>query len=344
MRLDAPNMLTNVGSENMRVWYDACTGKHMRYGHAIAERLRSLGHEVVLTTRKHPDTVALARLLGEKPIVVGEYAAESLSSRLVMSAKRVIEFSELFRNGLPDVAISHQSVELCRTAFGLGIPIVLTADTPHAEAVNRLTIPLASTLVVSEAIPKPLFRKYGATNIIRFGGVDEVSWIKNVKPQDSYDNERPLIIVRQMETRASYALGKDDQTIKLAAKLSSMGEVLFLSRYDRAKDERFRVEKGFVDSVRVAMEASLVVGVGGTISREAALLGVPSIVVSEMGRTYVNKYVAARGFPLYMAKVSEVLSCARKLLRKRFEVRKKLAQMEDPVDIIERIVLSKEAP
>jgi len=29
----------------MKSWIDACTGKHVRYAHAIAERLRKTGHE-----------------------------------------------------------------------------------------------------------------------------------------------------------------------------------------------------------------------------------------------------------------------------------------------------------
>ena len=57
----------------MKIWYDACTGKHIRYGAAIAKRLRKHGHEVIFTTREHPDTLALARIIGENPIVVGRY-------------------------------------------------------------------------------------------------------------------------------------------------------------------------------------------------------------------------------------------------------------------------------
>ena len=138
----------------MKIWYDACTGKHMRYGAAIGRRLRKDGHEFIFTTREHPDTLPLAKLLGEKPIVVGKYDPSTLCSRLEESAERVIQFSKMFQNDPPDVAIAHQSVELCRTAFGLGIPIILTADTPHAKTVNRLTIPFAHTVVVSEALPK----------------------------------------------------------------------------------------------------------------------------------------------------------------------------------------------
>ena len=72
----------------MKIWYDAGTGKHIRYGTAIAKRLRKLGHEVVLTTRRHPDTLSLAKFLGEQPIVVGKYAPASKTVKLKESLKR----------------------------------------------------------------------------------------------------------------------------------------------------------------------------------------------------------------------------------------------------------------
>ena len=86
----------------MKIWYDACTGKHIRYGTAIARRLRQRGHEVLLTTRDHPDTLPLARILGEKPVVVGKYSPHSLFSRLEESANRVIKFSRMFEGNMPD--------------------------------------------------------------------------------------------------------------------------------------------------------------------------------------------------------------------------------------------------
>jgi len=327
----------------MKVWYDACTGKHMRYGVAIAKRLRKVGHEVILTTREHPDTLALANLLGEKPLVVGKYAPSSLFSRLEESAKRMLHFSELFKNGLPDVAISHQSVELCRTAFGLGIPIVLTADTPHAVAVNRLTIPLSNLLVASEAIPKKFFTSLGAQRVVRFKGVDEVAWVKDfVKSSEESILEKPLIIVRQKENRASYAVGKEDETVKLAMKLSSLGNVLFISRYNRIENDKVTVKEEFVDTLSAVANADLVVSAGGTISREAALQGIPSIVVSEMGYTYVNKYLSRKGFPLFIVKVSEVLNYAKKYLGKKFDVKARLAMLENPVEVIEKTVTEKQ--
>ena len=323
----------------MRIWYDACTGKHVRYGAAIAKRLRKHGHEVIFTTREHPDTLALARIIGENPIVVGKYRPTSLFSRLEESANRVLKFSRLFRDNPPDIAISHQSVELCRTAFGLGIPIILTADTPHAKAVNKLTIPFATTLVVSEALSKRFLKNYCSANIIRFRGVDEVAWIKDLKPSKTSDFKKPLIVIRALETKAAYALGTADRTLEIARKLEVLGNVLFLKRYNAAGKEAFAGKAELVDSARLVANADLVVSAGGTIAREAALQGVPSIVISELGRTNVNKYLARKGFPIFMSDARKVLDLAKRQLEKKVDVTAKLAQFDNPVDLIEKAVI-----
>jgi len=322
----------------VKVWYDACTGKHVRYGVAVAKRLRKLGHEVFLTMREHPDTLALAELLGEEFAVVGKYAPRSSVSRLRESLKRQLLLCEMLEKNRPDVAVSHGSVELCRTAFGIGTPIITTCDSPHAEAVNRLTLPLTDFLVVSRAIPKNCLRGYGAKKIVQFNGVDEVAWIKGFKPLVSYDFGRPLIVVRQFEVKAAYAQGKKDLTEELAKKLTKLGKVVFLPRYDRKPREGLIVPKSFIDSASLAAQADLVVGAGGTLAREAALQGTPSIAIPTIGKSYVNDYVSERGFPLFTVKAEEVFNYAKKLVSKRFNVKPLLEKLENPVDLIENLV------
>ena len=322
----------------MKIWYDACTGKHMRYGAAIARRLRRAGLEVILTTRKHPDTLGVAQAVGEEPLVIGKYAPSSLSARVEESARRTLKFLELFEGNVPDVAISHQSPELCRTAFGLNIPIILTADTPRAVAVNKLTIPLATKVVASEAIPTRFFKDYGAKEIVKFKGVDEVAWMKGFKPSQTFDFKKPLIVVRQIETNASYAMGKADVTLDVSRKLSKLATVLFLTRYVKNKIPGLKIMEEFADSPSITSYADLVIGAGGTISREAALQGVPSIVVSEIGHTYVNEYLAKKGFPIFFTDASHVLSCAKRYLGKSFDVESRLARLENPLDTIEHLV------
>ena len=322
----------------MRVWYDACTGKHTRYGAAIGKRLRNEGHEFIFTTREHPDTVPLAKILGEKPIVVGKYNPSTLTSRLEESAERVIEFAKMFEgDNKPDVAVAHQSVELCRTAFGLGIPIVLTADTPYALATNRLTIPFAHTVVVSEALPKSFTRQYCARKVVPFKGVDEVAWIKGFKPSKIPDLKKPLIVVRQIETKAAYAQGKMDNAKSLADQLAELGNIHLIERYN-AEGERFSEKPRFEDSASLVASADLVVSYGGTIAREAALQGVPSIAISDMAKTCVNRYLVQKDFPMFITTEQKVMGLAKKYLGKKFDVQDKLAELENPVDVIQKVV------
>jgi predicted glycosyltransferase len=321
----------------MKIWYDACTGKHMRYGAAIGRRLRKAGHEFVLTTREHPDTLPLAKVLGEKPIVVGKYDPSTLCSRLIEGSERVIEFSKMFQDYPPDVAIAHQSVELCRTAFGFGIPIILTADTPYATAVNRLTMPFAHTVIISEALPKSFARQHCAKNIITYKGVDEVAWIRDFQPTKISNIKRPVVVIRQIETKAAYAGNRQDAAHVLAQKLAKLCDVNILERYN-SNGADFSVKEAFVDSANLVANADLVIGNGGTIGREAALQGVPSIGITDMAKTNVNRYLAQKGFPYFATTERGVLTYAKKYLGKRFDVKEKLAALENPVDVIEKVV------
>jgi predicted glycosyltransferase len=325
----------------MKIWYDACTGKHIRYGVAVAQRLRKLGHEVILTTRKHPDTLALAEFLDEEPIVVGKYAPASKSARLKESAKRQLLFCRMFEKDPPDIAVMHVSIECARVAFGLGIPLISTFDTPHAEAQCRLTVPLTDTVIVSKAIPPQDVYRYGAKKIVQFEGVDEVAWIRGFKPKMKNDFGKPFIVVRQTEVKAAYAEGMTDITEQIARKLSSLAKVVFLTRYDRKAKKGLVVPQSFVDSASLAAQADLVVSVGGTIAREAALQGTPSIVVPLVRAVDVNDYVFGKKFPLFKVKSSDVLKYAKKYLGRHAEVSGLLADLEDPVDVIETIVEEK---
>jgi predicted glycosyltransferase len=322
----------------MRIWYDACTGKQVRYAVAIAQRLRACGHEMALTTRNHPDTLALAKILKEKFVVVGEYATGSLMAKLQASLQRQMQLAKMFEKKPPDTAISHRSVELCRVAFGLGIPNISTHDTVHADAVNRLTMPLITYLVISKALPKTAVESYGTKKIFWFDGVDEVAWIRGLKPPEKRTYKKPLIVVRELEQKAAYAQGKEDPTKTLAKKLAKLGNVLFLPRYNKRAEKGLNIPSKFVDSASIVTQADLVISAGGTIAREAALQGVPTIIVPSFGRIYVNDYLSDKGFPLFTVSMDKVYDCAKQHVGKKQDVKALLDSLENPVDVIERVI------
>jgi len=279
--------------------------------------------------------------LGENFIVVGRYDPRSLLTRLREGTRRQLSFCKLFEKDSQDFAISHCSVDQCRVAFGLGTSIIVTADTPYADAVNRLALPLASHIVVSKAMPKETIQSYGTKGeIASFRGVDEVAWIKGFEPKVKYDFGKPLIVVRQIEGKAAYSTSRVDLVV-LAKKLRKLGKIVFLSRYDRKPIEGLVVPKGFVDSASLVAHADLFVGVGGTITREAALQGTPAIVVNAFSDQYVNDFLAEEGFPLFKAEASEAMKLAQKLIGAKQNVKHLLNNLENPVDIIEKIVNKK---
>ena len=353
MALSPPSFKSTASSPSrgMRIWLDACTGKHVRYATAIARELRARGHEVVLTTREHPDTVALAKALGEDFIVVGRYSPGDRTSKLVESARRTVLLAEMFADEAhrPDVAICHQSVELCRVAFGLGVPVLCTSDSPHARAVGRLTIPLADVVVLSAALPEEPYRAMGARRIVRFQGVDEVAWALRPglkAPEETLawleELERPVIVVREEEYGAAYSRSPGRLMWGLARALSTLGTVVFLPRYERPKEcpEGVVIPSGFVDGLLLVSKADLVVGAGGTLCREAALQGTPTIVVPYLDQPiYVNAFLAERGFPIFEAgpEPGDVLRRAEELVGRRWDVREALGRLEDPVALIIRL-------
>ena len=290
----------------------------------------------MLTTREHPDTVNVMETLNERFELVGKYDPTSLATRFKASIERELRFCEMFQNERPKVAISHGSVELCRTAFGLGMYVISTGDTVYTRA-NWLIVPLTDTSVISKAIPKAIYRKFGAKRIVQFDGVDEVAWVRPLKRRRTSEYDHPLIVVRQSEFKASYMKG-EDVTLDIAKKLTRIGNVIFLSRYKKEKTRSLVVPNGYVDSLAIAGEADLVVGVGGTIAREAALQGTPSIVIPTLGWSHVNAYVSKKGFPLFRVEPANVFRCAKKYLGQHIATDKMLAELENPVDVIEHLV------
>jgi len=323
----------------MKIWYDAGTGKQVRYGVALARRLRAEGHEMILTTRSHPDTLPLAESLDEKYVVVGRYNPKTLQTRLKNGTMRQLSFCKTFEKNTPDVAVSHGSVDQTRVAFGLGKTIILTVDTPYADAVHRLTLPLSKYIVMSKAIPQKTIQKYTVdAEIVSFDGVDEVAWARDFKPCTKYDFGRPLIVIRQFETRAVYAKNAKVDMVSLAKKLTKLGTVVFLPRYHRRPIKGLVVPKGFIDSLSLVAQADLFVGVGGTITREAALQGTPAISINILKGQNVNDFLQKKGFPIFRSKLSELPILAEKLVGSKKSVKHLSAKLANPVDIITDLV------
>lgn len=145
----------------MKVWLDVLTPKQANFFGELQRRLSAKGFKTLLTTREYREVNELLELRSIKAIEVGRHGGGELSNKLVESSKRVSALAKVVEEERPEVAISFSSPEAARVAFGLKIPHYCISDSPHAEAVCKLTVPLSEKLFTPWVIPLYAWKKYG---------------------------------------------------------------------------------------------------------------------------------------------------------------------------------------
>ncbi len=329
------------------IWLDVVTPKDALLVSCLLPSLHKKNLSTLVTAKKQTQTVQMLRLLNVPCIEVGKYGF-TLREKLVEEQKRIREFIDLFeRTETPEVLWTHGGVDAIRTAFGLQIPIVYSNDTPHAIHVARLVSSLVDWLIAPRAFGRS-WSKYGISKsrIVLYEGIEEVAWIKDAKPEVPQEIRQlsqgnRLILFRNIESKASYYNGAHLSTRELIRELSKMATIVYIPRYEEEKKELKNFENvWFPKDPKIAYHLipamDLVVGSGGTLCRESALMGVPTI--SFHFWDVIAKYLRKKGFPYYYSgKLNSIIRAVRGFLESPPEEREKtkpvLDSLESPVSI-----------
>src|SRR5208337_5477583 len=179
------------------------TPKQANFLGELQSRLEAKGFKTFSTTREYREVTELLQLRGLKATPVGRHGGERLKDKLIESANRVSALAKILEDQSVDVAISFSSPEAARVAFGLGIPHYCISDSPHAEAVSKLTIPLSQKLFTPWIIPLYAWKKYaiGPRDIVRYRGLDPAAWLDSYKPNSraldslNIDLQKPIVVI-----------------------------------------------------------------------------------------------------------------------------------------------------
>jgi len=345
----------------MRAWIDILTPKQANLFSVLVRKLREHGHDAFVTTRHYREVEELLQLRETKATIIGRHGGGDLSAKLVESSKRITELAEHVVKKKPDLAISCCSPEAARVAYGLGIPHYALCDSPHAEAVCRLSIPLSRMLFTPRAVPKGAWKRYGiaSANIVRYNALDPAVWIRAYAPGADprqalgLDEEKPIVVLRTEEEYASYLLQSQRRTKSIVSQLASPlkefgAQVVLLPRYENQVEVLTRELAGVatvpprvVDSIGLLSRSSAFVGAGGTMNAEAALMGLPTISCYPSDPTYVDRYLFRLGLAERILsadrtvnKVRRFLSDPRLAKRQKAKADHVLAKMEDPIRVI----------
>jgi uncharacterized protein len=347
----------------LRVWFDILTPKQVMFFKPAIDLFNEAGHESLCTSREYREVVGLSKIKQLHLKIVGRHGGAGKYEKLCESANRIFELAHLVKQFEPDVAISFSSPEAARVAFGLGVSHIGFNDSPHAEAVARLAIPLIDHLFSPWVIPYSAWNIFGIpkTRITRYRALDPVVWLKrsplssssltsNLINEIGLETSKKNVLIRLEETKASYIADKKiENSISMVDaivdNLSIANNIIILCRYEDQITEltkRYRgkayIMQNVLDGTLLISLADLFIGAGGTMTAEASLLGKPTISIAPV-RFYIEKYLIRSGLVKRAISSRDLVRLSSKMLSDKHytttqenRARHILDSMDDPID------------
>ena len=333
----------------MKIWIDILTPKQLLVSEPIIEKL-GRKHEILCTSREYREIMELAKIRNFDLVLIGKHGGVDKKGKLDASIHRMGKLSEKIKRFSPDLTISYCSPEAVRVSFGLGIKHIAFCDSPHANAVMRLTLPLIQKLLIPNIIPKNEFSKFGIDkkNIISYKAIDAAVTIKR-KINEKYslpfkNNKRKNILIRVEEEEAAYAL-KSNKIIPIIKKIInefSGDNIVILGRYkkqiqnlEKIVNNKAKIVKMSYDGKYLLKNTDFFIGSGGTMTAESALLGIPTISFNAVPNI-VENYLVKKCLIKRETNPTKICNHIRKKFvtnNKKHEkrVKKIVSDMEDPI-------------
>lgn len=314
----------------------------------MIKRLKK-NHSVLCTSRKYNQVTELAKIRKQKLVIIGKHGGAEKHDKLNASLSRSKLLVKKISKFSPDITLSFCSPEAARVSYGLGIPHICFSDSPHAENVMRLVVPLVQKLLIPWIIPKKKFTKFGIdqNNIIQYKAIDAVTIskrkIKNIKKTVG----KRIILIRLEEDEASYSLKKRPiiPIVKEILKEFSGQEIVIMTRYATQKkylqqifQKKIKILSTVVDSKLLLYNTDIFIGSGGTMTAESALLGIPTISYDAVPNI-IEDYLVRKKLVMREINPKKMVSVMKKVFkssnsRRKNRAKKMISSMEDPYPIL----------
>ena len=340
----------------MKIWIDILTPKQLLFSEPIIEKLGQK-HDILCTSREYNEVKKLAKIRHFDLIFVGKHGGKDKKSKLKASIERIEKLSKKIKKFEPDVVISFGSPEAARISFGLGIKHIMFCDSPHANAVMKLTLPLIQKLLIPYVIPKKEFSKFGINekDIVQYKAIDAVVTMQRKINQNIIspfkNNNKKNILIRVEEEEAAYT-SKSSKIIPIIQKIANDYKdenIIVLGRYtqqiinlQKIMGKKIKVIKMSFDGKYLLNDTDIFIGSGGTMTAESALMGIPTIsynaVPNIIENFLVKKSLVKR--ETNPKKVSNEIKriFARKNDQNQKRAKKVVKQMEDPIEKLIKII------
>lgn len=306
----------------MKIWIDLDHTPHVPLFRLLIPELQRRGAEVLLTARDFAQTVALCRLWNLPVEVIGHHGGKAKWRKVLNLATRSGQLVGRARRAGVHLAVSHGSRTQAVAARMLNIPCVVMMDYEYTETgiFNRF----ADYLLLPALIPEERLAQRGfrMAKVRRYNAYKEELYLPAFQPEPAFrehigvPDDAILLTLRPSAREANYHDPLSEQIIcsVLERALNTPGVyplVVCRTTSDRAYlQDRFGTRVHFldkaVDGLQLIWQSDVFVSGGGTMNREAALLGVPVYSVFTGRKPFLDEHLATQGRLTFVDRLDKV--------------------------------------
>jgi uncharacterized protein len=307
-------MSSGEASARLRVWLDIENPPQVQYLVPLARALERRGAAVTVTARDYGMTFELLRAHDVEFEGVGRHFGASKRAKVAGTLRRVRDLRRIVGARPRPHAVLSVSRSASLAARSFGIPSFAVCD---YEYVNLSVFRLAGTYIVHpDVIPADAFRARGVSGerLIPFRGIKEDITFADVDlasfaPYAFHELEGSTarrVLVRPPAEESHYHRAESSElgraTLRWLASVDDV-RIVFSPRYGWQLEQLDEIEwatpplvlHDAVPFVSLLKAVDVVVSGGGTMTREAAYLGIPAVSVFRGAGGEVDRYLEGTG-------------------------------------------------
>lgn len=290
----------------MKIWIDLTNSPHVNFFKPFIRQWIKGGHEVILTARNLSNTVELIKQNNWEYSEVGGHAGKRKLYKVLYFPIRIKKLFFFLKRNKPDISISHSSFYSPIVSWLLGVPSIYLNDNEYAKG-NYIAFKFASINLLPDCLMSKA-RRYNWTKkypLKFYPGIKEAIYLSQNKTKINKMNSRLIkdkIYFRLEPWEAEYYSGDNTFLDSFIEKLASNFKVVILPR-NKKQVEHFKQKNIFglhvaekpIELEEIITSSLIFVGAGGSMTRELALMGVPTISVYQDELLAVDQYLLDLG-------------------------------------------------
>lgn len=274
------------------IWFDLDNSPHVLIFAPIIRILGEKGYNIVVTARNFAQTLPLLEKYNIPYIRVDGHGGRKKLRKVLLTIYRAYKLYKVIKKvGSVDLMVNHGSRAGIIASKALGIPVISAFDYEYAEIF--LFLKLSNVVLV----PHVLSRKLSNPKIHFYPGLKEEIYLCGFQPDSNFlgslpfkdVDSKPLVTIRPPAIYAHYhnSLSERLYSEVLEKVLKSDCNIVLIPRTkEQSYDLKRKLITTFADKIYIPEKAldgpnliyfsDLVISGGGTMLREAALLGTPA--------------------------------------------------------------------